>query len=146
MAADGQANVTIKVITADEYDEATRRSPASCPLYAIGDTRSVGPRCMRGRGRAGAWGRAQIRNGSLGGEASRLGTQSGRRRRARGRRRSGRELLEDFGADAGLRIAGLGRDRRSGHLLGCMRSYLHGLDQRLTPPVAAATAHFASNG
>ena len=57
--------------------------------------------------------------------------------RARGRRRSGRELLEDFGADAGLRIAGLGRDRRSGHLLGCMRSYLHGLDQRLTPTVAA---------
>jgi hypothetical protein len=36
-----QANVIAKAITPEEYDDAARRTPGSCPLLVIGDTRST---------------------------------------------------------------------------------------------------------
>ncbi len=39
-SAPPQVRFLTRVVTPDEYDAATRRSPAACPLFALGDTRT----------------------------------------------------------------------------------------------------------
>jgi hypothetical protein len=35
-----QTKNIMRIITAEEYDDAVRRNPTACPLYALGDRRS----------------------------------------------------------------------------------------------------------